>query len=559
MTTRISTTLIGSASKVGHAAQHNYLGLGLLALGRNIADYGAVAGEADSSTSIQDAIDTCEAAGGGIVRVPPGTYNCNVTLKEGVYLVGAGRGYLPGSVNTARFVAAGAGAVIDTPVGRTNSCGVIGINIVGNGDGATASIGVRFRDVAVGYIKNLHVNSTNDQALLVENPSVACVFEDVQVTNALLNRTRSALEGAIEIGGTDHMGNRLESTTSGSIEGDVSSASLYCAAFVLRDTNSFYSVLVGEISDIGIAVLGNLNRFSNCRADLNYGHGWYVDGDSNLFATCIGMNNSQGTTNTYDNWILTSSSGRNLTAACSSQSSSTKRVRYGFNDQASSTTQKNQHSNPDSSGATTRQYIGAASSGSAWHFPSGATKTLTANATTHDVTGYGQFLTANSNPTTITALTGGVPGQIIYMYCNDSNTTIEHNGSGFTLFGGGNRKLRSGIWYEFICANGTLWRENSPAPLGVTADVGNAAKSLTARTSEETQIWNTPLTADRAVTLGTFGAYAGAQFRIVRTAAATGAFNLNVGSGPLKALAAGQWCEVTYSGAAWVLTAFGSL
>jgi hypothetical protein len=93
----------------------------------------------------------------------------------------------------------------------------------------------------------------------------------------------------------------------------------------------------------------------------------------------------------------------------------------------------------------------------------------------------------------------------------------------------------------------------------VSADSGDAAKTLTAETSEDTQIWNTPITADRAVTLSTTGAFNGAKFHIVRTAAATGAFNLNVGTGPLKALTAGQWCDVEYDGSAWILTGFGSL
>lgn len=54
-----------------------------------------------------------------------------------------------------------------------------------------------------------------------------------------------------------------------------------------------------------------------------------------------------------------------------------------------------------------------------------------------------------------------------------------------------------------------------------------------------------------AITLSTTGAYNGAKFRIVREASATGAFNLNVGTGPLKALtAASTWCEVEYDGSA---------
>lgn len=103
-------------------------------------------------------------------------------------------------------------------------------------------------------------------------------------------------------------------------------------------------------------------------------------------------------------------------------------------------------------------------------------------------------------------------------------------------------------------------------PLGlaasVSADVGDTGITLTAGSNSWTMVWNTPLTAARAVTLSTTGAYNGAKFRIVRTAAATGAFNLNVGTGPLKALtAAAQWCEVEYNGAtaAWMETASGSL
>jgi hypothetical protein len=103
-----------------------------------------------------------------------------------------------------------------------------------------------------------------------------------------------------------------------------------------------------------------------------------------------------------------------------------------------------------------------------------------------------------------------------------------------------------------------LTRFDGGTPL-VSADIGNAAASLIVGTSNTTNVWSTAITADRAVTLSTTDAYNGAKFRIVRAATATGAFNLNVGTGPLKALAAGQWCDVEYNGTAWALTAFGSL
>jgi hypothetical protein len=83
--------------------------------------------------------------------------------------------------------------------------------------------------------------------------------------------------------------------------------------------------------------------------------------------------------------------------------------------------------------------------------------------------------------------------------------------------------------------------------------------TLTAGSSTPIQRYNasSPFTADRTVTLNTSGAWEGATFRIVRPSA--GAFVLNVGSGPLKALAANEWCEVAYTGSSWVLTGYGTL
>lgn len=101
--------------------------------------------------------------------------------------------------------------------------------------------------------------------------------------------------------------------------------------------------------------------------------------------------------------------------------------------------------------------------------------------------------------------------------------------------------------------------DGAPFPALISADNGNAAATLTHNSSAKTQRWATTLTADRAVALSTTGAITGAKFRIVREAAATGAFNLNVGTGPLKALTAGQWCDVEYNGSAWGLSAYGAL
>lgn len=69
-----------------------------------------------------------------------------------------------------------------------------------------------------------------------------------------------------------------------------------------------------------------------------------------------------------------------------------------------------------------------------------------------------------------------------------------------------------------------------------------------------------PIAAIRTVTLVSTQGVRGTRLRVVRTAAATGASAWNIGSGPLKALAVGQWCDVSVDPTgAWALDGFGAL
>jgi hypothetical protein len=105
---------------------------------------------------------------------------------------------------------------------------------------------------------------------------------------------------------------------------------------------------------------------------------------------------------------------------------------------------------------------------------------------------------------------------------------------------------------------GHRFPNNSPAAFSqnITVDAGFTLQS---RVSPEVSVMTVALAASRTVTLSTTGAYEGDRFRVTRAASATGAGVLNIGAGPLKALAAGQFADVTYTNGAWALTAFGSL
>lgn len=85
--------------------------------------------------------------------------------------------------------------------------------------------------------------------------------------------------------------------------------------------------------------------------------------------------------------------------------------------------------------------------------------------------------------------------------------------------------------------------------------VSDADFTLTWGSNGETIKHTGTLTADRAVTLSTSGAVKGARWRITRTG--SGDFNLNVGTGPLKALRQNMWGEFEYDGSAWFLAEHG--
>ena len=162
------------------------------------------------------------------------------------------------------------------------------------------------------------------------------------------------------------------------------------------------------------------------------------------------------------------------------------------------------------------------------------------------ITGYGMRISSSA---------------VVTVNGNHTTATLSGGGAFYTFAGQVYRRLEN---YSQSGATGSIdpsvqCKYNDALDI-TSADNGNAAATLLVNSDEKTQIWNTALTADRAVTLSTTGALAGHRFRIIRTANATGAFNLNVGTGPLKAMGtAGSFADVEYDGSAWFLAAYGAL
>lgn len=427
----------------------------------DVRAYGAVGdGVTDDTAAIQAAIDAAFALGGGVVSLPPTrTYKAiNLILKDGVILIGSpqGIGYLPTNITRTKIIAAGTGIVIDTSVGGATSAGVIGIDIKGLGP-SVAVKGIRLRGGGWNHIKNVTVDNTSDEGIAITG-GAANTLEDILITNAVMDRTQASIIGAVDIDGTDNYLNRVEATISGSAEGTVQSANLYLIAILIRGSNNFISNSVGEISDIGIYVSGFLNRFVNSRADLNYGHGWYVTGTSNQFSNNLALSNSQDATNTYDNWHATDASSKNYYSNCMSQNLAAKVVRYGFFDNVNSDNSKNMYSNSMSSSSGTAEYYNQGYAGSAFLFPEGPFKSVTDNNATPTVEGYTNFKISNTDNTTITNFLKGVGGQRINLLVSGSGTTTIEHGANIYTNTGSSKALVNNKVYTFINQNG-VWYE----------------------------------------------------------------------------------------------------
>lgn len=92
---------------------------------------------------------------------------------------------------------------------------------------------------------------------------------------------------------------------------------------------------------------------------------------------------------------------------------------------------------------------------------------------------------------------------------------------------------------------------------GSISDYGDVAATLSARSPRQNR-WTASFTASRTITLETTDAYRGQTFRVVRTGGDTGGpWTLSVGG--LKSLSQNQWCDVSYTGGAWVLIGYGTL
>jgi hypothetical protein len=287
-------------------------------------------GTTDDAPALNAAVVALAKLGGGVLQLPRGTYllRAPLVLRSGVTITGAvaGHGYLAGGRASAVALVAAAdlqGAVIDTPSDDAAvAAGVTGVDIRGNG----RCTGIRLRNATWCVVSRCSIVSCGGQGVLLER-GMACVLEDLLVTDCLQSATRADRAGVVDVGGTDHYLHRCEA--SGSLRRP-SDDGAEVVAVAVRGANHFVSDCVGEYADLGWEISADGCRFTGVRGDTNFGEGFVVTGGANAFSACSAVGNSQAGSGTADAWVLRG--GGNTLAACNVVTSSSKQVRHGFAD-----------------------------------------------------------------------------------------------------------------------------------------------------------------------------------------------------------------------------------
>jgi hypothetical protein len=231
------------------------------------------------------------------------------------------------------------------------------------------------------------------------------------------------------------------------------------------------SNIVAEGADVGVRIGSPNDALVNVRADINYGHGIYIDRwftgvsppSNTKLTACWGHRNSKYVTNTFDNFRIEdakSIAGISLIGCKSTYAAADGYAhRYGYF--LGNATGLIMNSCTDN-GALTRWI--ERNSGTAvgiGELPGDLVLPAT-GSTTFSVAQRRFVRVNNSTPTLIASMTGGIHGQVVYIQVLDSgNTTIGgasnsadqiHTRSGTAL-----TTIAYGV-YPFVCIYGTWYQ-----------------------------------------------------------------------------------------------------
>lgn len=312
--------------------------------------YGAIGdGTTDDAAAIQAAIDALAAADGGAIWFTAPSYliGSTITLKSGVTLT-TGTHHRSILVDTGTTILKAApgltGWMFDT-VGTSGTLGIalVGLNIKGPGPGLSTAVGgIRLRSTLNARLQWLSINDFSAPCISSDQLCTSLAIEDCVIQTDSSGRTLTAPCGSLDLGGTDHYIRSIQcnggpSNTSGA-DGKTHvtyPGNFYRTGAHIHCITSWIYDLSGEFGDVGVHLdsTANNNRFIGTRADVNAGHGFYLNGaKDNQFVGCYAVGNSFAALDTYDGAIMVNGAKRNRWSNFLCHPYGGIWTRYGWND-----------------------------------------------------------------------------------------------------------------------------------------------------------------------------------------------------------------------------------
>lgn len=433
----------------------------------------------DLSAYMQAAINDMDARGGGVIRVPPGQYYCNLVTKPHVVLLGARYNSTRRSLFWTYNSVAGA---FTTRLRNYNNDWIIKseTNISGRGfglvgidfdakDASNSTGGVYLRGPEA-IIKCCSAYGFQDQGFKMEGN--INTIEDVIANECLKQRTRYDYVGTIEVSGADCHISRVEGNAQCVGLGTIHNAEPYLCGIKIAGNNSYVYGLMGEISETGVYIRASnaIHKMSNSRADNNTGPGFLLDGV--MMDNCHSYNNSRNGEGQYSGFKSLPNASRVFASNCVAWTDAfpvdgTKEQRkhkYGFDFSTMdyvSPRLKSWQNQCFSYGHSEGEFLDAPTNGAIRSVHAAHTVHNT-TATVIPVDNISLVAIKGNSGSTITGFSGGYIGQEVCLYLDAQKTvTLVHSGT-FQVNNNArnaNKVMEVGRTYRFIKTRDTIWRE----------------------------------------------------------------------------------------------------
>jgi hypothetical protein len=270
--------------------------------------------------------------------------------------------------------------------------------------------------------------------------------------NCLLGaNSLSTYTGVVELNGTDAFFHQSEVTAS-RMPGRGMSTPKFACAVAITGANNMLVQIVAETSDHGVYIGPNATQTQmvGVRAELNYGHGFVIQGGGGEMVACHALRNSQAGSYLYDGWNA-SAANRFVTSALYSESGGAQPVQNHA--VADSNTSASTYSIWDVISVGDNIPVFTANSGQTT-VRTVPNPPLSFTGTSVKVNGRQNLIAANTAATSLTAFYNVNNGQS-FRVKGDGFTTVVV-GANLSTISGSNLLLAANTWYEFVGIAGVV-------------------------------------------------------------------------------------------------------